>query len=384
MDLAAALGTQVRGVPSATCDVRRAMCHVRRAMCYVRRATCPPLRAKFSGALRRGLAGACRLSCVRQAMAGVATLALACATAAAAEERYALIVAGASGGSTYLEQYGRWTTALSNILVDRMKFDPSAITVLGDKGNTERLATAENVRAALAAFQRRMSRDDLLFVFLIGHGTFDGVDAKFNLIGRDLESSEWAAALRSVPGRLVVVNTTAASFPFIERLSAPRRIVISATDSALQRYDTVFPEYFIKAFEDEAADIDKNGRTSVWEAFAAATAGVRRYYQQRGQLATERALLDDNGDGIGKEAADPGADGSTASRTYLDHALPGAAPTDEVMLKLLQRRTALETEAEELKIRRSFLPPEEYAREFERVMIELARVSRAIRERQKT
>ena len=311
-------------------------------------------------------------------------LVLLLAASGSAQDRYALIVAGVSGGPTYAEQYGRWSTALARILVERMKFDPASIAALGDTGDAESLATAENVRAALAAFQRRLSRDDLLFVFLIGHGTFDGVDAKFNLVGRDMESAEWAAALRGIPGRVVVVNTTAASFPFIERLSAPRRIVITATDSAVQRFDTVFPEYFIRALEDEAADIDKNGRTSIWEAFAAATGGVRRHYQQRGQLATERALLDDNGDGIGKEAADPGDDGSAASRTYLEQALPGALPTDEVMLKLLQRRTALETEVEELRIRRSFLPPEEYAREFERVMIELARVSREIRSRQKT
>jgi hypothetical protein len=303
---------------------------------------------------------------------------------AAAEERYALIVAGASGGDAYLEQYGKWTAELSRILVERMKLDAAAVTVLGDKENAEKLATAENVRAAIAAIQRRMRREDLLLVVLIGHGTFDGVDAKFNLVGPDMESAEWAAALRGLPGRQVIVNTAAASFPFIERLSAPRRIILTATDSAVQRFDTVFPEYFIRALDDEGADIDKNGRTSIWEAFAAATAGVRRHYQQRGQLATERALLDDNGDGIGKEAADGGEDGSVASRTYLDLAAPDAPPTDEVMLKLLQRRTALETEVEELRIRRSFLTPEEYAREFERVMIELARISREIRARQKT
>ena len=305
------------------------------------------------------------------------------ASSASAQSRYALIVAGASGGPNYVEQYGRWSGALAKILVERMKMDPAAVTILGDKG-AEKLATAENVRAALAAVQRRMSSGDLLFIFLIGHGTFDGMDAKFNLVGRDLESAEWAAALRGIPGRVVVVNTTAASFPFIERLSGPRRVVITATDSAVQRFDTVFPEYFIRALDDEGADIDKNGRTSIWEAFAAATGGVRRHYQQRGQLATERALLDDNGDGIGKEAASAGDDGSAASRTYLDEALPGAAPTDEVMLKLLQRRTALETEVEELKIRRSFLPPDEYAKEFERIMIDLAKVSREIRARQKT
>ena len=101
----------------------------------------------------------------------------------------------------------------------------------------------------------------------------------------------------------------AASFPFLEHLAGPQRIVITATDSVAQRFDTVFPEYFVRALTDPAADLDKNGRVSVWEAFAAASMGVRRYYTQRGQLATERALIDDNGDGVGREA---GATATTA------------------------------------------------------------------------
>ena len=94
-----------------------------------------------------------------------------------------------------------------------------------------------------------MSRDDLLLIVLIGHGTFDGVDAKFNLVGPDLDSADWAALLRPLSGRVVIVDTTASSFPFMERLAAPRRIVITATDSAGQRFDTVFPGYFVRALD---------------------------------------------------------------------------------------------------------------------------------------
>jgi hypothetical protein len=309
---------------------------------------------------------------------------LGCSSAAAAENRYALIVSGATGGQEYVTQYTRWSADLTKALVDALRFEPAQVTVLSETRRPEAAATAENVRRALTSIRERMTRDDLLFVVLLGHGTFDGLDAKFNLVGPDLESAEWSALLRPFPGRVVVVNTTSASFPFLERLAAPRRIVISATDSAAQRFDTVFAEYFIRALTEDAADIDKNGRISIWEAFAAASGNVRRHYQQRGQLSTERALLDDTGDGVGKEAADPGEDGSYASRTYLDASLPGAAPTDEVLLKLLQRRTALEADVEDLKIRKTFLPPAEYAKEFERIMIELAKVSHDIRARAKT
>jgi len=301
-----------------------------------------------------------------------------------AENRYALIVSGATGGQEYVTQYARWSSDLAKALVEALRFDPARVTTLSETRQSEAAATAENVRRALTSIRDRMTRDDLLLVVLIGHGTFDGVDAKFNLVGPDLESADWAALLRPFPGRIVVVNTTSGSFPFLERLAAPRRIVISATDSSAQRFDTVFPEYFIRALTDDSADIDKNGRISIWEAFAAASGSVRRHYQQRGQLSTERALLDDTGDGVGKEVGDPGDDGSYASRTYLDASLPGAAPTDEVLLKLLQRRAALEADVEDLKIRKTFLPPAEYTKEFERIMIELAKVSHDIRARAKS
>jgi hypothetical protein len=319
---------------------------------------------------------------VRAAVLAVALLVL--PSALCAEERYALIVSGATGGPNYVQQYTRWTQALSQTLVEHLKLDPSRVVVLSEATEEGKAATAVNIRAVFGTLRQQMQAGDLLFIFLLGHGTFDGVDAKFNLPGPDLASAEWAALLRGLPGRMVVVNTAAASFPFVERLAGPRRVVISATDSVAQRFDTVFPEYFIAAFRDQAADIDKNGRISVWEAFASAAGGVRRYYQQRGQLSTERSLLDDNGDGIGREAAAQGDDGSLASRTYLDAAAPDAPPTDEILVDLLQRRASLSAEIEELQVKKVFMAPDEYAREFERVVLALARVARDIRARSKT
>ncbi len=325
-----------------------------RATCDVRRATCLFVVAMF-------------------AVVGTA--------AANGEQRYALIVAGASGGQEYAQQYARWTDELSKLLAARMKLDAANITVLSDTPRPDAAATAANVRKAVATLRGAVGRDDVLLLVLIGHGTFDGEDAKFNLVGPDLGSAAWAELVAGISGRVVVVNTTSASFPFIERLAGPRRIVITATDSAAQRFDTVFPEHFIAAFQQDSSDVDKNGRVSIWEAFAAAAAGVRRHYQQRGQLATERPLLDDNGDGVGKEASDPGEDGALASRTYLDEPVPGAAPIDPALVKLLQRKAALETEVEELRVRRTFMPAAEYAREFEKLMIELAQVSHEVRKR---
>jgi len=301
---------------------------------------------------------------------------------AQAGERYALIVTGAHGEASYADQYAQWRQAAVTALIEKLAFGEDKIVTLFEGGDAAHDASAANVRKTLTAFQGRVTADDLVFVLLIGHGSFDGTDAKFNLVGPDLSSVEWGALLKPIAGRVVVIDTTAASFPFLEHLAGPRRTVVTATDSVAQKFDTVFPEYFIRAWTDPGADIDKNGRVSVWEAFTAASLGVRRYYTQRGQLSTERALLDDDGDGVGREAGGDGKDGSASSRLYLDPDVPGAAPTDEALIALLQKRAALQIDVDELKQRRQLMTPEEYTQEFERLMLELARLSRDIRRRQ--
>ena len=190
--------------------------------------------------------------------------------------------------------------------MEKLRFDPAAVTVLSEAAGPATAATAVNVRRVLTAMSRTMGRDDLLLVVLIGHGTFDGTDAKFNLVGPDLESANGprcSSPPRPCRDRQHVIGQLS-----VPRAAGRRRgaIVITATDSAAQRFDTVFPEYFIQALTDPAADLDKNDRISIWEAFMAASAGVRRHYQQRGQLATERALLDDNGDGVGSDVGGSG------------------------------------------------------------------------------
>jgi hypothetical protein len=298
---------------------------------------------------------------------------------ATAEERWALLVSGSSGGEKYAKQMQEWHAALSTALVNRYGFDAGRVRVLSEATEPAgQRATSENVRKSLTDLRGQMSRDDLLLVVLMGHGTFDGESAKFNLVGPDLTAKEWSALLGAVPARLVVVNTTASSFPFLEELSARGRVVITATDSAAQKYATVFPEYFVKTMQEASTDLDKNGRTSIYEVFAATSLAVRQHYEQRGQLTTERALIDDNGDRQGREDQVAGPDGAVARTLYLDSENPLAASNPE-LAELLRRRRELETEAEALKLKKDAMPAEEWAAEYEKLMIELAKTSREIR-----
>jgi hypothetical protein len=297
-----------------------------------------------------------------------------------AGERYALIISGAAGGAKYAAQQKKWSADLTTALTSGFGFPESNVALLSEEATGTSRATAENVRRLFGDLHRRITREDTFLLVLFGHGTFDGADAKFNLVGPDLTAFEWKGLLDGVAGHAVIVNTTEASFPFLEELSQRGRVIITATDSGAQRFATVFPEYFIRALMDLSGDFDKNGRVSVWEAFEAASAGVKQYYEQKGQLSTEHPLLDDDGDRVGREAQTPGGDGTLARTVYLN-AEPGATSTDAAVAALERQRQTLETQIEELKARRPSMRDEQYQAELERLLLQLARITRRIKDR---
>jgi hypothetical protein len=298
---------------------------------------------------------------------------------ARADERFALIVSGVSGGEKFAQNQKKWVTALDSALRGRLGVAADRITILTEDGTGARSSTKEGVAGALAALRQRVAENDTLLIVLMGHGTFDGTVAKFNLVGPDWDTKEWNQALAGIPARIIFVNTTSSSFPFIKDLAAKNRIVIAATESAAQRYDTMFPEFFIEALDKiEAADSDKNGRLSVWEAFAYASQAVKAAFDQKGTLVTERAVINDNGDGVGNLATGNGAGGVLAKTTFLD-AEPASSAANPAAAALEKQRIALEAQIEELKGRKAQMAPADYDAQLEKLAVELAKISAQIR-----
>jgi hypothetical protein len=301
------------------------------------------------------------------------------AQSAAADDRFVLIVSGVSGSEKIAANQQKWVTSLESTLKGRLGVPGDHIVSLTETGTGATAATRESVTAAFTSLRQRVTANDTLLVVLIGHGTSDGKVAKFNLVGPDMDSTEWKRALDTIPGRIVFVDTTSSSFPFVQDLAAKNRIVIAATDSAAQKYDTLFPQYFIEALDKlAAADSDKNGRLSVWEAFAYASQAVKQAFDQKGTLVTERAVLDDNGDGVGKEATATGPDGVLAKTTFLD-AEPASTAANPAAAALEKQRIALEAQIEELKGRKAQMAPADYDAQLEKLAVELARISAQLR-----
>lgn len=300
---------------------------------------------------------------------------------ASAAERYVLVISGVSGGEKYAAQQKKWREEIATFLTAGLAVPDANLVVLDEEHDASSTPTAANIRRVMGDLRRRVTGSDTLLFVLLGHGTYDGIDAKFNLVGPDLSATEWKDALDGVAGRLVIVNTTESSFPFLEQLSSRGRVIITATDSAAQRFATVFPEYFIRSLVDGSSDFDKNGRVSILEAFNAASAGVKQHYEQRGQLSTERPLIDDDGDGTGREAGAPGADGTLAGTVYLDPE-PGAQRSGDAEVAALERqRGLLEARLQALRERKSSMSDAEYQAELEKILVELARIAQQIRQR---
>ncbi len=261
-----------------------------------------------------------------------------------AADTYALIVSGASGGAPYAAKYDGWRMTLVTALESTFGYDTDHVVSLGE-------ASKDRILQAFRDLRSRVMRDDVLFVALIGHGAGE----KFNLVGPDMSAADWAGQLASIHGRIVFVDMASSSFAFLGRVAAPGRIVITAAESTAQQFETVFPEFFVKAFTDASADADKDGRVSMSEAFSYANARVRAWFDQHNQLPTEHALMDDSA--------------GLAPATFL---APRPSAADDAVAR---RQAELEAAIGRLKAQRSSMPAAAYDAELERLLIELAQLS---------
>lgn len=220
-----------------------------------------------------------------------------------------------------------------------------------------------------------------LWLVLLGHGTFDGREARFNFRGPDATAAEFAGWLRGFRRPVAVIDAASCSAPFLAALSAPGRVVVTATRSGTQQNYARFGKFLAVAMGDPEADLDRDGQVSLLEAFLAASRRTAEFYQAEGRLATEHALLDDNGDGLGTPAdwfqgvravkrAREGAavDGRRAHQLHLVR----SAEEETLAPALRARRDALEREVGELRDQKSKLPPATYAERLEALLWELA------------
>ena len=244
-------------------------------------------------------------------------------------------------------------------------------------------ATSDRERLKQALEAEVQAGPGELWLVLVGHGTFDGKEAKFNLRGQDLTAGELADWLKPFRRPLAIIDTASASAPFLIKLAGAGRVVISSTRSGNEQNYARFGKFFAEAIADPRSDLDKDGQVSLLEAFLSGSQRTTEFYKTEGRLATEHALIDDNGDGLGTpaewfrgvRATKQAKDGATldGARAHQFHLVRSAAE-QQLSPEARARRDALELKIARLRETKAKLTEAKYYEELERLMLELAAV----------
>jgi len=299
----------------------------------------------------------------RRWLASIACAACVVPTLARADT-YALIVAGLGGEKQY-EQRFRTQAASLGQAAEKLTGDKSHVTVLSAEK-----ADRESVRRELRTLAGKVKRDDAMLVVLIGHGTFDGDEYRFNLPGPDLTASELGALFDQVPARdQLIVNATSASGAAVDRWKRDNRVVISSTKSGGERTATRFAQYWLEAVSTNAADTNRDDVVTAAEAFEFANRRVAESFKADVSLATEHARLD----GKGAERFQVARFGNAVLAT-----------SDAALSALYTQRVGVERELDAVKERKASLQADAYYDQLEDVLVRLARLQQQIDARQMT
>jgi len=305
----------------------------------------------------------------------------------ATSQTFVVIVSGIGGEPFYSERFRQWSETMLKAAESRLRIARDHIVYLSESDEAASVRVdGRSSKTELEAVLSRLSLvsrpGDVVLLLLIGHGSVRRDEALFNLPGPDVSANELNDMLSPLSGRrLVIVNGTPSSAPFMQALSAPDRVVITATTSTAERYHTIFIDHFVAAFTGDGADMDKNGRVSMLEAFEYASREVQRSYDSDGRLQTEHALLDDNGDRQGsRQIGADATDGALARTLYLQAPSALALAVDKPSVaRLLKERSVIEQRIEALKTRKVELETQAYENQLEALLIELALTHRALR-----
>lgn len=305
-------------------------------------------------------------------------------------DRLVLVIRGASGTPEYGQLFDSWSrhweTAATDGQAEFLWIGPqesnadSQAAAPSGPTDADRVTIIQALDRAGSLAQKGQLKE--LWIILIGHGTFNGRRARFNLRGDDITSEELTSWLEPVSCRIAVANCSSASGPFLKTLAGPNRVVITATRSGAEINFTRFGEYLSEAIGDAAFDLDKDGQTSLLEAYLSASRRTEAFYEAEGRLATEHSLLDDNGDGLGiradffrgirlveKVEGAAAADGQLAHRLHLVR----SDAEQQLSSETRRHRDRLELAVKQLRDRKhDFENEDNYYAELEQLLVELA------------
>jgi hypothetical protein len=270
-----------------------------------------------------------------------------------------LTVAGLGGEPDYEQRFQMLATDTDKMLRDSPGSDKVVETLKGSE------ATRAKLEAALGKIAAAAKPADAFVMMMIGHGTFDGAEYKFNLPGPDISAPELAVLLNRIPaGRQLIVNMTSASGGAAEALKKEGRVIITATKSGTEKNATVFARYWVEALRDPATDTDKNQTVTALEAYKYAQAKTAAFFSDQKHIATEHSQLAD--------------ESRAATFTLVRSGAAAAAVTDPAKRSLVATKEEIENKIDALKYQKDLMDADDYRRQLSALLLQLAKTQEAI------
>ncbi len=281
---------------------------------------------------------------------------------------YYVTVSGLAGESDYAQEFTQLANDLDKLLKSTGP-DAHVYTLIN--------ATRAQLTQTLTRVDSQAKPDDDFVLILIGHGTFDGYQYKFNLVGPDITAQDLAKLCDQIPSkRQLIVNTTEASGGSVMALERRGRAVIAATKDGNEKNATVFARYFVQALHDPQADLDKNNAISAMEAFEYAQRHTADFYDSQKRLATEHAVFEDTGehDPTRTPETDTGEGLFLSNFTLIHIGATQQAYNDPAKRALLAQKEDLERKIDTLKYHKAAMSQDEYKEQLTQALLELAKV----------
>lgn len=271
---------------------------------------------------------------------------------------FTFIVAGLGGEPEYEQRFREQAAAIAEAAKQADGAADHVVVLIGEQ------ARRDSLRRELQAFAAKVKATDTATIVLIGHGTYDGEDYRFNVPGADITGAELGELFDKIPARQqLIVNATSASGAVTDRWERPERVVITATKSGGERTATRFAQYWTQAITSDAADVNKDEVVTVAEAFDYVNRQVAASYKSEVALATEHPRM------AGEQTA------TFAVARVGASALAGANPE---VTALLAQRGQIEHDLDGVKERKAALSQDAYYDELEGVLVKLALLQKQI------
>jgi hypothetical protein len=285
---------------------------------------------------------------------------------------YYVTVAGLGGEPDYEQRF----TANAKDLDKLFKESGSSAHVYTLTGTQ---ATRAQLTQTLTSIAHDAKPEDDFVLMLIGHGSFDGADYKFNLVGPDITAAELAELCDRIPAkRQLIVNATSASGGSVAALEKPGRGVIAATKSGTEKNATVFARYWVEALQDSTADLDKSDSISAMEAFEFAQRKTAAFYESQKRLATEHPVFEDTGKNEPVREPSKSEGVLLTNFTVLRIGAAQKQANNPAKQALLAKKEDLEQKIDALKYQKAAMDPADYKQQLTEALVQLAQVQQEL------